>query len=252
MNEARLIIDEPQSGSRNMAVDQALLQSANDFGHITVRFYQWKPATLSLGYFQKSDDRRQHGASQKCPVLRRASGGGAIVHDQEWTYSVALPAKDRLSKRHDSLVEEMHGVLIELLAQFGIVADLHSVKTPVPSFVDENNFLCFQRRAINDLIVGEHKICGSAQRRVEGAILQHGSLIFRQSEFAPELPGFLDLADVNFGVGLNSQFFSNWQLLISRRWGVQLSDGKLSEKESVLASEIEAGKFSSDPWTFKR
>src|SRR5690242_1143259 len=90
MKEIRLILDPPAPGSWNMAVDEALLETAADAGIATLRFYQWNEPTLSLGYFQAAAERNQHSMSSGCPLVRRASGGGAILHDRELTYSIAM------------------------------------------------------------------------------------------------------------------------------------------------------------------
>ena len=74
-----------------MAVDEALLETAASLGVPTLRFYQWQEPTMSLGYFQEYADRLRHAASAGCPTVRRASGGGAIMHDRELTYSLAVP-----------------------------------------------------------------------------------------------------------------------------------------------------------------
>src|SRR5882724_9809402 len=93
MEHLRLIIDPPAHGAWNMAVDEALLESAAVDGIATLRLYQWSEPTLSLGYFQPAADRQTHPASRECPLVRRASGGGAILHDRELTYSLAIPEK---------------------------------------------------------------------------------------------------------------------------------------------------------------
>ena len=88
----RLIVDPPAPGAWNMAVDEALFEQAAKFGTPTLRFYQWSEPTLSLGYFQNYDDRRSHAASLGTAAVRRTTGGGAILHDQELTYSLVWPA----------------------------------------------------------------------------------------------------------------------------------------------------------------
>src|SRR6185295_18138238 len=98
----RLLIDPPGGGAWNMAVDEALLETAATTGQATLRFYQWQEPTLSLGYFQSVADRQQHAASLDCPVVRRASGGGAILPDRELTYSVALPQPVASSALYDA------------------------------------------------------------------------------------------------------------------------------------------------------
>src|SRR3954464_5256758 len=86
-----LIIAAPPDGAWNMALDEALLHRAETDGMATLRFYGWREPTLSLGYFQQHADRALHPASENCTLIRRASGGGAILHDRELTYSIALP-----------------------------------------------------------------------------------------------------------------------------------------------------------------
>ncbi len=87
MQQCRLIVDPPQAGAWNMAVDEALLESAVAGGLPVFRLYQWSEPTLSLGYFQAVADRQQHPASHGCPLVRRRSGGGAILHAHELTYA---------------------------------------------------------------------------------------------------------------------------------------------------------------------
>ncbi|MEM6330787.1 MAG: lipoate--protein ligase family protein, partial [Planctomycetota bacterium] len=91
MQPCRLIVDPPQPGARNMAVDEALLDAAAAGAGATLRLYRWSSPTLSLGYFQPLAARAAHPASAGCPCVRRHSGGGAIVHDHELTYSLAVP-----------------------------------------------------------------------------------------------------------------------------------------------------------------
>src|SRR5262245_15370439 len=201
----RLIIDEPSDGAWNMALDEALLQAAETDGIATLRFYQWSEPTLSLGYFQLHADRRVHAASASCQLVRRSTGGGAILHDRELTYSIVLPLIDGFHLNTQWLCHAAHDSLIETLADFGVTANkcsgqaMNSAGEP---------FLCFQRRTLGDVVVGEHKIAGSAQRRRRCAILQHGSVLLAKSAAAPELPGIAELT----GISLSArQLQSKWQ-----------------------------------------
>ena len=119
-----LLIDPPADGAWNMAVDEVLLKAAAA-GRCCFRFYRWQVPTLSLGYFQAIDDRRRHVASFGCPVVRRSSGGGAIVHDRELTYSVALPGEHPLAMGRMLLYQAVHQTLIEVLAAAGIQAEIY-------------------------------------------------------------------------------------------------------------------------------
>ena len=87
-----------------MAVDETLLESAAETSATTLRFYRWDRPTLSLGYFQQTADRTQHPESADCPLVRRSSGGGAIVHDHELTYSLAA-AKPHTLGRQTSVIQ---------------------------------------------------------------------------------------------------------------------------------------------------
>jgi lipoate-protein ligase A len=82
-----------------------------------LRFYEWAPATLSLGYFQRYAERAAHPASAACDVVRRASGGGAILHDRELTYSLVLPVGHPLAARAEPLYRAVHQALIDVLAE---------------------------------------------------------------------------------------------------------------------------------------
>src|SRR5688500_11588427 len=154
-----------------MAVDEALLMSAAERGAPTLRFYGWSEPTLSLGYFQAHGERDRHAASRDAALVRRATGGGAILHDRELTYSFAAPITDRLSADVEQLYHAFHESLIAALAELGTAASLFD--SPVLNARGSEPFLCFQRRTRGDVLLGDYKIVGSAQRRHHGAVLQH-------------------------------------------------------------------------------
>ena len=118
----RLLLDPPASGAWNMAVDEVLLEAAAADGQCTLRFYRWEEPTLSLGYFQTYADRWQHEPSSHAAVVRRMSGGGAILHDAELTYSFAVPSHHPLANNRLGFYQAVHTALIEALAQWGIEA----------------------------------------------------------------------------------------------------------------------------------
>ncbi len=187
----RLIVDhEPASGAWNMAVDEALLESAVAGGPCTLRWYRWERATLSIGYFQDLSVARNEPRFRGLPVVRRLSGGGAIVHDHEWTYACTLPARNDLARNARQLYVCVHEGVIRALAEFGFLAGLRG-KTDTRR---GNEYLCFGRGDNFDVVMGGHKVLGSAQRRRKGAVLQHGSLVLRASGWAQEFPGVFDCA----------------------------------------------------------
>lgn len=178
----------PNSGAWNMAVDQALLQSAFENGIATLRWYSWEP-TASLGYFQSETELQNDSRLANLPHIRRLSGGGTLVHDQELTYSLTLPPSQSLITRPIELYRIVHQCIAAELSSRGANAMLRGVtvknrKEPV---------LCFAREDEHDLVLNGHKILGSAQRRRRGAILQHGGLLLAASSVTPELLGLRNL-----------------------------------------------------------
>jgi len=165
------------------------LQAAIEDGLGTVRIYRWREATISLGYFQTEDDFRSLGALSQLPAVRRLSGGGAILHDDEWTYSIALPAAHPLMVDPVGLYEHAHRAVMGVVSAARGDCRLRGESLAF----DHEPFLCFGRGDPRDLVVGTHKVLGSAQRRRRGAVLQHGSLLMRRSPHANNFPGLKDL-----------------------------------------------------------
>ncbi len=245
--EARLICDEPGRGDWNMAVDEMLLEAARQADRPVLRFYRWSSPTLSLGYFQGLAERRAHGASASCPLVRRASGGGAILHDRELTYSFVV--RDEGIGGHRALYDAFHETLVEVLADWGILGTLFSAAGVAGKPEAASPFLCFQRRAEGDVLVEGAKVCGSAQRRHRGAILQHGSVLLRQSPQAPELPGLLELTGFELEPDVVRE---RWCARLSARLAVNWRIGPLSTVEIERALSVQSDKFGSESWTGRR
>jgi len=172
-----------------MEIDELLLNSALT-GSASLRFYQWDQPTVSLGHFQAKQALEVPLRFSGLPVVRRLSGGGAILHDQELTYSCALPAAHSVCRNPGKLYDLIHAALIEVLAQFEVPCRVRGADA-----FEDQSFLCFSRGDARDIVIGRQKIVGSAQRRRQGAILQHGSILLRQSRFAPEFPGIHELTN---------------------------------------------------------
>jgi lipoate-protein ligase A len=246
MDQARLIDDPAREGSWNMAVDQALLASANSDGQVTLRFYRWAPATLSLGFFQYAEQRREHSASSNCPLVRRTTGGGAILHDRELTYSLCVPCTNRLSDAHQELYLHVHGALIEALRDWGIEASLHAGRERTSQSAP---FLCFQRRSPGDIVLSGVKICGSAQRRLNAAILQHGSILISGSEHAPELPGVREASGLDVPVDLLQRRLTE---RLGQRLQLDFLPSHLYEREQFISQEIQQKQFAQHDWNYRR
>jgi lipoate-protein ligase A len=189
-----------------MAADQALLDAVDrDPRSAVIRTYAWLEPTLSLGYFQKFVDAEADRRWQGVPIVRRPSGGGALWHDRELTYAVAVPRSHRLARRPADLYRAIHQALADWLHAQGWPATRRSLDPDgdrsTTALSPDRPFLCFLDRDSEDVVVRGCKIAGSAQRRRPGAVLQHGSLLRERSPRTPELPG---LADVGAAVRLGS------------------------------------------------
>jgi len=247
LTPCRLMIDPPASGAWNMAVDEVLLEWSAAGGGCCWRFYRWEEATLSLGYFQEIDDRRQHQGSRNCPVVRRSSGGGAILHDAELTYSFVVPGWHRLAARRRFLYEAVHKTLLLVLTDLGVQAAL--CEQPAESKAEKQPFLCFQRRASGDVLVGHAKIAGSAQRRARGAVLQHGSVLLGRSQAAPELDA---LKDLSAGPVACRQLIDAWLEKLGPRLALTWRQEPLSDDQRQLAAALVETKYGSANWTISR
>jgi lipoate-protein ligase A len=193
MPVCQVIVDQSaRTGAWNMALDEALLEAAVAEAGTFLRWYQWDKATLSLGYFQAPDEVLANPEWGDLPVVRRLSGGGAILHEHELTYSCALPSTHPRTTDPYQLYLDVHGRLIQVLQSHGFDVKLRGTRFGKDGPAEA--FLCFSRGDEMDVVLGAHKLLGSAQRRRRGAILQHGSLVLRRSVHAPQFPGLFDLA----------------------------------------------------------
>lgn len=229
----RLILStSPTAGLWNMAVDEALLDAAVDAEQAVLRWYTWSAPTVTLGYFQADDVFASDPKLNALPRVRRLTGGGAIVHHHEWTYSCVLPPKQHLVGHPYDLYDVLHDAVI---AWFHDNQDVNLTKRAESNPAAEESPLCFLRSGKYDLCHAQVKILGSAQRRRKGAILQHGSLILKQSEFAPQIPG---LCDSGFTAPLNARHAQTLAWRMAHAVGEKIAIGRLTEAEQRRADEL--------------
>lgn len=171
MSSWRLRLDPAASGERNMAMDEALFARARH-GVATLRLYSWDGPWLSIGYGQPlAPDRWSRCRRAGVGVVQRVTGGRAVLHGGDLTYSIAAP----LSALPDGLEASYRLVtdaLLEALRRLGLPAQraLRSQRDT------QARFDCFARSAAEEIEANHRKLVGSAQRRNREALLQHGSL----------------------------------------------------------------------------
>jgi len=176
MQPLYVLRDPLLDGPTNMARDEHLLYG--ELRPAALRLYGWTPPTISLGYFQRFADTQTLPAELRVlPVVRRPTGGGAILHDREITY--CLVVDDSLDVARQPPVA-LYRLVHECWRQ-ALAADVPGL-TPAaenlpPASPRGGPFFCFEKPGRTDLLYHGKKLLGSAQRRIPGRVLQHGSLL---------------------------------------------------------------------------
>jgi lipoate-protein ligase A len=180
----RLVVDDPLPGIDNMARDAALLALAEESAEpaTTLRFYRWDVPTLSLGNKQDAAKAADAGfcGRRGVALVRRPTGGAAVLHHQELTYSVVSNDREFFPKQ--SILEIyllISRALCRGLQLLGVPARIVTHGALGPAREDNyirNPFPCFSAASHFELVVGGRKIVGSAQKRGRRAFLQHGSI----------------------------------------------------------------------------
>jgi lipoate-protein ligase A len=240
----RLLSDAPLDGPSNMARDEALLiEVGRRASPPTLRLYEWDPPTVSLGYFQPiAAFERLPAPAGSLAVVRRLTGGGAILHDRELTYAWVLPDDHALlAGGPNRLYELAHQAIAAALRDLGPTATTAGVSDD--SGPRRGPFFCFGRRHRFDLVVGEAKIAGSAQRRTRHAVLQHGSIVldnrFPQQPSA-RVDGPTDDAAQRLRAGLRRAFAE-----VTR---CDITAGTWTAPEGAVAADL-IGKYAGVEWT---
>ncbi len=178
----RLIVTPPASGAENMALDEALMERAGGTGEWVLRVYSWSSPTISLGRNQTALGRYDLDAirARGIAVVRRPTGGRAILHDREITYSVTAPVSSAGDLQ--ASYRRINTLLLHGLQQLGVGAtvsagDGRRMSQPGMS-------PCFHEPAPGELTLAGRKLAGSAQWRADGALLQHGSILVADDQTA--------------------------------------------------------------------
>jgi lipoate-protein ligase A len=171
----RLLITPASYGAWNMAVDEALLESVNQNQALPcLRLYAWQPPCLSLGYAQPRSDIDQIRLSHfGWDWVRRPTGGRAILHTDELTYSVIAPITEPRVK--GSILESYQRLSEALLTALNSV-NIPALANPISPDSQVNAAVCFEVPSNYEIVVLGKKLMGSAQARRKQGVLQHGTL----------------------------------------------------------------------------
>ena len=263
----RLLIDGPARGSWNMAVDEALLEGAASPGFMpTLRLYAWDPACLSLGHAQPivEVDKAQLAAFG-WDVVRRPTGGRAILHTDELTYSITGSADSAIfqggiltSYRHISLA------LLEFLERFYLQP---AMKDNPEVSVSHQESVCFEVPSNYEITLANKKIIGSAQARRKNAVLQHGAIpLFGDIARITQVLTYPDAAARKRAADRVRERATNLRLEIGQTvsWqqaasefvkafesihNIKFITSSLTPDELTLARRIEEEKFADPSWT---
>jgi len=177
----RFLVTPPAAGPENMALDEALMHRARRTGEWVLRVYSWSEPTISFGRNQSARGRydlpriRELGHG----VVRRPTGGRAILHHREITYSVTAPAENAGDLR--TSYGRINRLLLTALRSLGAEAEMASSSGRQ---VPPGQSPCFEHPSVGELVVDGRKLAGSAQWRADGALLQHGSILVEDDQSA--------------------------------------------------------------------
>jgi lipoyl(octanoyl) transferase len=263
----RLLITPPARGAWNMAVDESILEHIYRNESIpTLRLYAWDPPCLSLGHAQPFSDVDMNRLQQRgWEVVRRATGGRAILHTDELTYSVIAPVNE---PRVEGSVLESYNRLAQAL-----LLAVQSLEIPVEMKEGKANQtetltpVCFEVPSTYEITVNGKKLIGSAQARKKEGVLQHGSLplmgdltricqvLVFESESGRDNASkrLLERATtVESALGVEISWEKAQQAFIhafEAQLGLSFESGELSESESRRAEELVKEKYAHPSWT---
>jgi lipoyl(octanoyl) transferase len=256
----RLIDAGPLDGPSNMALDEALLCCFDAQRSLPVlRLYGWNPPALSVGRYQDAGAalNLELCAADGVPLVRRMTGGGIIFHAQELTYSMVC------SPEHIGEVlgvkegfRRLCGFLLGTYQRLGLESAFAADLNLAGERLGGRAAFCFAGKEEFDVLVNGRKIGGNAQRRLRGAILQHGSIPLESrvrdalrylKDPAPGAAGAVSLAEL----GLRPELATLKGMLVEafqERLGVRLQLSELSTEEADTAAQLEEKKYRCDQW----
>ena len=250
-NKWRFIGYDSYKGSMNMAIDESISKEVLKNNSLnSLRIYGWNPSCVSVGFFQAIRKEVDFAAAKDMSVdiIRRLTGGGAVFHEHEITYSLIISEKDA----PDDIVESYEKIcscLIEGLSKLGIK----------PFF-----------KPINDIILNNKKISGSAQTRINGTIIQHGTILIDldvdkmfkllkvpnekiKDKLISNVKERVTCLNDELGYNVGIETFSDYiKKGFESVFNIEFIDAKLTNNELLNAKKLDKEKYSTKDWIFQR
>jgi lipoyl(octanoyl) transferase len=215
--------ENPLSAATNMAIDEALLEWATI---PTIRFYRWRSPALSFGYFGTFSDVAIYAAERD--LVRRWTGGGIVLHGDDLTYSIMIPASDpAFSESSIWIYEKIHRALADVLNGVGeraVVAggvDSGRIALSKHAAISASGYNCFTNPVRADVMVGGRKIAGAAQRRTRRGLLQQGSIqgFLKKTDLAQKFSQALSVSCWEFEI--TEEIFQPARQLAHQKYGTE-------------------------------
>lgn len=275
-NKWYFINSGPRSAAYNMALDEALLEFHSK-GEIppVIRFYEWNPATLSIGYFQNAEKEinLQAVRDQNLGFVRRPTGGRAVLHDKELTYSVIVT--EQYPNMPETVTEAYRVISEGLLIGFknlGLDAyfSIPDTEEKKELLKKPKSAVCFDAPSWYELVVEGKKVAGSAQTRQKGVILQHGAILLdldidkllsvfnfpsvavkeKMREKLPEKAVAINtLTDRNIAIADCIKAFKEG---FEQALHIELIPYELTDEQKAYVEKLELEKYSTDEWNLKK
>jgi lipoyl(octanoyl) transferase len=263
----RFIDSGPCSAAYNMALDEAIAVTVrNNQAPPTLRLYGWDLPSVTIGYFQKMGEVDTGYCHEKnIPIIRRPTGGRAILHGNEITYSFS--AKTSAGVFSKSLLDSykiIGAAFSNAFLKIGVSPELKLLKDSrrESDAGMQKSPLCFQSVSYGEITINSKKIIGSAQKRWTDGLLQQGSIplvierddltkVFRMSTARDMRDSFIGLHDM-FPDLIPDDLKTSIRISFEETFDIQFINSSPSAEEISLARELEAGKYSSREWNHKR
>lgn len=281
----RLIDTGFNNAAMNMAIDESLLASKKP----VLRFYRWKPAALSLGYFQNvSDINIKECKKNNVDIVRRITGGKTVLHDRELTYSFIIDERAMPKSIIESYKIISRGILMAL-KELGVNASIKKeidINKSIRKKINNENLsmekeslnnkknkirnksaICFNEPSYYEIVVGNKKIVGSAQTRKDGKLLQHGSVLIDIN--INKLTSLFNIKNKKEIIKQSEKRITSINDELNKKidytdvagamrngfeknFKVDLEEDKLTEKELDTAKRLVKEKYSTKEWNFYR